>query len=208
MSRTAIDIKGFEAKFQDNPDPWNYATSPFEAHKRRILRLACDSRQYGRGLELACANGETSKVLAPICLNLLAVDGSPTAVAEAKRRTQDISNVAVAYAALPNGLPRRQFDLIVASEIFYYLKPFDLHRLLVRLYQSLAPGGRIVCLHHIVDFDDAASRPAQAQHLANAYFRKRCRAVLSRPYGRFEVSAFEKPNSRPSVQRKHGGPSA
>lgn len=192
MTRTAIDIEGFEAKFKDNPDPWNYATSPFEAHKRRILRLACGSRQYGRGLELACANGETTKVLAPICLNLLAVDGSITAVAEARRRTQTFSNVAVQCTALPDGLPRRQFDLIVASEIFYYLKPIDLHRLLARLYQSLAPGGRIVCLHHIVDFDDAASRPAQAQHLANAYFGKRCTGVLNRSYGRFEVSAFEK----------------
>lgn len=208
MSRTAIDIEGFEAKFQENPDPWNYATSPFEAHKRRILRLACGNRQYGRVLELACANGETTKVLATICLNLLAVDGSITAVAEARRSTQHLSNVSVACMPLPDGLPRRQFDLIVASEIFYYLKPRDLHRLLARLYQSLAPGGRIVCLHHIVDFDDAASRPVQAQHLANAYFRKRCRAVLNRSYGRFEVSAFEKPNGQPSVQPNHGVQSA
>ena len=192
MSQSAIDIQGFEAKFRDNPDPWNYAKSPFEARKRRVLRYACGSRQYGRGLELACANGETSKVLAPICLQLLAVDGSPTAVEEARRRTRNISNVQFECVSLPDGLPQRQYDLIVASEILYYLRPFDLDRLLQRIYQSLAPGGRVVCLHHTVSFDDAACHPAYAQHRANAYFGARCVQMLNQSYGRFEVSAFEK----------------
>lgn len=192
MSRAIIDIDGFEAKFQENSDPWNYATSPFEAYKRRILRLACGNRHYGRGLEIACANGETSKSLAPHCMQLLALDGSPTAVAAAKASTQHLANIEVNCAVLPDGLPQRQFDLIVASEIFYYLRPEPLDRLLERLYQSLAPGGRIVCLHHIVNFDDAACRPADAQRRADLFFGALCTRVLSRSHGRFKVSAFER----------------
>lgn len=192
MTRSAIDLAGFEAKFQSNPDPWNYAASPFEAHKRRILRLACGSRVYGRGLELACANGETTKVLAPLCLRLLAIDGSPSAIEEARRRTRHLPNVDLACLALPEGLPRQQFDLIVASEIYYYLNPTDLDRLLARLYEALAPSGRIVSLHHTINFDDAATRPAVAQARANTFFSHRCTPILTQNHGRFSVSAFEK----------------
>lgn len=192
MSQAAIDIDGFEKKFLDDPDPWNYANSPFEAYKRRILRQACGSRSFGRGLELACANGETSKVLSSLCLKLLALDGSPTVVAEANRRTKHLPNVTVAVANLPDDLPRQQFDLIIASEIFYYLRPLPLLRLMNGLYQNLAPSGRIVCLHHVIDFDDAATRPAHAQHMADDYFGSRCSIVLKQSHGRFAVSCFER----------------
>lgn len=192
MSRVPIDINGFEAKFQNDSDPWNYASSPFEAHKRRILRLACGSRKYGRGLELACANGETTKVLAPLCLQLLAVDGSATAIAEAERRTRHLRNVHFATILLPDGIPHQQFDLIVASEILYYLPPHTLIRMLKRLWDALAPRGRLVCLHHVIDFNDAATRPDQAQEAANRYFGNQCQEVVHQRHGRFSVSAFEK----------------
>ena len=32
-----IDVAGFERKFRENIDPWNYASSPFERFKRRVL---------------------------------------------------------------------------------------------------------------------------------------------------------------------------
>ena len=38
----------------ENIDPWDYATSPLEAHKRAVLLRACGPRHFGRGLELAC----------------------------------------------------------------------------------------------------------------------------------------------------------
>ena len=87
MQRAIIDPAGFEAKFRENIDPWNYAASPFEAYKRAVLLHACGTRPFGRGLELACAIGETTRMLAPRCLRLLAVDSSATALKEATRRT-------------------------------------------------------------------------------------------------------------------------
>ena len=85
MQRAIIDPAGFEAKFRENIDPWNYAASPFEAYKRTVLLHACGTRPFGRGLELACAIGETTRMLAPRCLRLLAVDSSATALKEAAR---------------------------------------------------------------------------------------------------------------------------
>ena len=76
----AIDIAGFELKFQHNIDPWNYTASRFEHFKRDVLLRACGCRTYGRGLELACAIGETTRYLAHRCIRLLAVDSSPYCV--------------------------------------------------------------------------------------------------------------------------------
>jgi len=198
MSRIPIDLAGFEAKFRDNPDPWNYASSSFEAFKRRVLLQACGENVFGRGLELACANGQTTISLSGRCLRLLAVDGSQAAIEEARKRTSGMVGVRVAKAALPQDMPRGPFDLIVASEILYYLSKADLELTLDRIYGALAPGGRVVVLHHVVDFDDAACRPAFAQGRAEAFFEQRCHRLLKRSFGRFRVSAFAKSIGRTS----------
>lgn len=72
---------------------------------------------YGRGLEVACAIGETTRRLARVCLRLLAVDSSLTALNEARLRLAENKNVSFRQALLPAETPRGPFDLIVASEI-------------------------------------------------------------------------------------------
>lgn len=191
-----IDPAGFEAKFQENIDPWNYGASAFEAYKRTVLRRACGNRLFGRGLELACAIGETTRVLAPRCLQLLAIDASATALSEATRRTKTLRNVRFAHTVLPGDLPRGPFDLIVASEIFYYLRPNDLRVLIGQLDQALAPGGRIVILHHVKNFNDAAIRPRAAQTHAVAAFHRHMQLTAFVDAGRFQVATLAK-RSRP-----------
>lgn len=187
-----IDADGFETLFQRDSDPWDYAGSLFEAYKRRELLRACGHRKFGRGLEIACANGETSRHLAPRCLNLLAVDASPTVVEAARRRVQ-APGLRFAVARLPGETPRGPFDLIVASEILYYLAAADMAALLDKLAVSLAPGGRLVLLHHTIGFDDAAQPPWQAQRMARDRLSNRLEQVLLRQHRRFQVAAFERP---------------
>lgn len=188
-----IDPAGFEALFRENPDPWDYAGSAFEAFKRDRLLRACGGRIHGRGFELACANGETTLRLATRCLRLLAVDASPTAVREATRRTRDLDHVVVREAVLPRDSPSGPFDLIVASEILYYLSLRDMMDLLARLKRSLAPGGRIVVLHHVLPFDDASQPPAIAQRRARDYLAAWMPIVAEARHERFEVFAARKP---------------
>lgn len=189
----AIAPDGFEAMFRVNPDPWNYAASPFEAAKRRVLLRACGDRFYARALELACANGETTRALAPHCRRLLAIDAAPTAVAEARRRTRGLPNVTIGQATLPEEMPRGPFDLIVASEILYYLPPNAFRRVLRVLADATAPGGRLVLLHHLRNFDDAAQKPALAQARSAAFFARTMRPVFADHHGRYQALAFERP---------------
>ena len=49
MQRKIIDAAGFDAKFRENIDPWDYAGSPFEAYKRGVLLHACGARSSGEG---------------------------------------------------------------------------------------------------------------------------------------------------------------
>ena len=196
MQRAIIDPAGFETKFRENIDPWNYAASPFEAYKRTVLLHACGTRPFGRGLELACAIGETTRMVAPRCLRLLAVDSSATALKEAARRSTGHRKITLRLALLPQQMPRGPFDLIVVSELLYYLRPNDLRSLISLIPRALAPGGRVVILHHLQDFNDAAVRPRFAQRSVVAAFH--CRMPLARLVnaGRFEAAALVK-RSRP-----------
>jgi len=187
-----IDVDGFEAMFAADPDPWGYAASPFERFKRRILMEAVGTRMYGRGLELACANGENSAVLGRKCLRLLALDGSPTALAIARDRNRATPRVRFAEAVLPGGMPRGPFDLIVVSELLYYLAPNDLQVMLARLRAAVAPGGRIVFLHHFLDFDDAATPPALVAEAVERAFAPGFGVGYRARTGRFVAVAFDR----------------
>ncbi len=204
MRRAVIDPEGFERLFRETIDPWNYESSGFEAFKRGILLRACGTRLYGRGLELACAIGETTRVLAPRCLRLVALDASPTALDEAVRRLDGRPNVTFRLARLPSGMPGGSYDLIVASEILYYLSPNDLRRLTGSMIRALAPGGRIVIVHHLCDFDDAAIRPRAAQSYAFHRLSARMRCVYSYQTRWFQAAAFVKGDGKVSVRAISG----
>lgn len=188
-----IDPAGFERKFRLDIDPWNYTGSSFEHFKRDVLLRACGRRVYGRILELGCAIGETTRGLAPFCLRLLAVDSSPTALEEAKRRLNGDRRVSFRRATLPQEMPRGRFDLIVASEIVYYLPNHQLDRLLQRIDLALAPGGRLVVLDHCRPFDDAAQNPALAHRRVRLRLQKAMPIVFHERHSRFDVLAFHKP---------------
>ncbi|WP_416356872.1 class I SAM-dependent methyltransferase [Aureimonas phyllosphaerae] len=191
----AIDLAGFEAKFRALSDPWDYRTSHFEAVKRAVLIRACGAGKLGRGLEIACAIGETSRALASRCLTLIATDGAPTALATAQALTPPNLRIDYRQAVLPAGVPPGPFDLIVVSEIAYYLSARDLDRLAERLAGTLAPGGRIVVLHHVVAFDDTAQPPALAQDRLCRRLAARLTRVHACRHGRYAVAVFRRPRA-------------
>ena len=185
-----IDPDGFEALFRRSTDPWDYAASPFEAAKRKALLNACGSRIHARGLELGCANGETSRHLARRCLGLIAVDASSTVIAAARRRIHD-PRIRFEVARLPEDMPRGRFDLIVMSELLYYLPAGQMERLLGSVLDRLSRGGRIVILNHTVWFDDAAQSGERAHARALLVLGRRLEVRSDRRTARYRVSALQ-----------------
>jgi hypothetical protein len=62
---------------------------------------------------------------------------------------------------VPRDLPAGPFDLVVASEILYYLEPAELREALDWLPGALAPGGRTVVVHWSGVAHDAPHTAAQ-----------------------------------------------
>jgi SAM-dependent methyltransferase len=186
-----IDVAGFERKFRENIDPWDYTNSQFEDFKRKVLLQACGHNKHGRVLELGCAIGETTRFLAPLALRLKAIDGSPTAISEARRRVR-CAHVRFIQATLPGQMPPGPFDLIVVSEIAYYLSASDLTVLGKKLAIAAAPHGRIVLLHHRRHFHDAAQSPELAHNRLRTLLCRFAYTVFQKRYPRFDVVALRK----------------
>lgn len=184
-----IAPEGFEALFRSRNDPWDYHTSAYEAFKRRILLHACGTTIHARGLELGCAIGVNTKALARRCLRLVALDASATAIKQARRHCRHTEGVHFVQATLPEGLPDGTFDLVVVSEVAYYLSARDMHRLIERLGPRLAPGARLVALHHTVPFGDASQHPGRAHEALLEPFLGRGRLVFERRTARWRASA-------------------
>ena len=185
-----INVAGFERKFRENIDPWNYASSPFERFKRRVLIRACGLVKHGRVLELGCANGETTRALLRISLRLLAVDGSVTAVAAAKRRLGGSTHVSFSRLTIPEEMPRGPFDLIIISEIAYYLPQHRLSLLGRRISASLAHGGRAVVLNHRRMFDDAAQHPALAHERLIFHLERSLGLINRAEFPKFAIASL------------------
>ena len=187
----AIDVAGFEGKFRENIDPWDYTNSRFEHFKRNVLLCACGRGKHGRALELGCAIGETTRYLAPLCLRLVALDGSPTALVEARRRVHS-AHVRFVQARLPGAMPRGPFDLIVVSEIAYYLNVHELALLGKRLAAAIAHRGIIVLLHHRRHFRDAAQSPILAHLRLRSQLSGIAIPVFEERHPRFDVVALRR----------------
>lgn len=145
----------FEAKYRANDDPWDYATSPYEAHKYAQTLAALPRPRYARALEIGCSVGVFTRLLAARCGDLLALDIAPSAVAQAQRRTADLPHVRVQRADAVQALPDGPFNLIVLAEVGYYWSPADLRRVRDAIVRHLAPGGDLVLVHWTPTIDDA-----------------------------------------------------
>ena len=59
----------------------------------------------------------------------------------------DASNVAFENMSVPAEWPAGTFDLIMLSEVVYYLDAGDVSRLADRVSASVEPGGNVVLVH-------------------------------------------------------------
>ena len=140
---------GFFDHFFDDGDPFGFDRNPEERLKFRRTLEVCGAGPLGRVLELGCAVGSFTEVLAPRATEVLAVDVSQAAVDQVAQRLRDHANVRARALAVPAEYPDETFDLVVASDVLYYLSVDELRHCLRRIEDSLVAGGAFVAVHYV-----------------------------------------------------------
>jgi SAM-dependent methyltransferase len=147
VRRERLDRDYFEDLYAESADPWGFETSDYERRKYERTLESLGGRRFRRALEAGSSIGVFTAMLAPRCDELLAVDTSEKAVEIARGRLAGYSHVRVERRTLPEEMPDGPFDLIVASEVLYYLPREVVLEALRRFEGILAPGGVLVAVH-------------------------------------------------------------
>lgn len=146
--------EAFEAKYREQPDPWNFRASPYERDRYARVLSALGRPRYANAFEPGCSIGEFTAELARRCDRVTATDVSPTALERARGRCSTLSNVRFHRCDIGEEIPDERFDLIVVSEIAYYFDCLTLMRIADQLQRALLPGGELIASHwlgHSVD---------------------------------------------------------
>jgi hypothetical protein len=143
----SVDDRYFEGLFRTSDDPWAFRERWYEQRKRAITLAALPRAHYRAIFEPGCANGELSAELAGRCDRLLCCDTASAAVNLARSRLSLFDHAEVRQSRLPGDWPEEKFDLIVLSEIGYYLDAQDLTDVIRRISDSLTADGQLLACH-------------------------------------------------------------
>lgn len=148
------DPQAYFERLFETEDPWDY-TNAYETLKYQQTLSLVPQGPIANAMEIACAEGIFTRMLAGKVGRLTAVDISSKALERAAGRCADLQNVSfqqlnLVQDAIPAGL-----DLLVCSEVLYYLVDEKrLRRVAEKMAQALAPGGRLLTAHAFQLTDD------------------------------------------------------
>lgn len=147
MNRPATPASYFEDMYRGADDPWHLAERWYERRKYDLTVAALPRPRYRRAFEPACSVGELTRRLAGRCDALLACDRVASVAESTGRATAGLPGVTVRRLTIPEEWPDGTFDLIVLSEVLYYLDDADFDRVLERSVATLEPGGTLATVH-------------------------------------------------------------
>jgi 2-polyprenyl-3-methyl-5-hydroxy-6-metoxy-1,4-benzoquinol methylase len=157
MSKSSRRAQHFERLYRENPDPWRFTTSLYEEQKYEATLSALGSRRFRMALEVGCSIGVLTNRLAARCDTLTGLDFAPSAVAAARARCARLPGVTIEQAQVPRQWPAGSFDLILFSEVLYFLDKSDLADTCAHTLRSLLPGGLVLLVNYTGETDDPLS---------------------------------------------------
>lgn len=133
------------ALYADTADPWNFAQSDYEQAKFAATRAALSRRRYASAFELGCGNGQLARHIAPLCDTYTGMDAVEIALATAQHAVPQARFLQGFYRC---ALPRDDFDLLILSEILYFLDRAALRRLAGDIAASW-PRAEAICVTYL-----------------------------------------------------------
>jgi 2-polyprenyl-3-methyl-5-hydroxy-6-metoxy-1,4-benzoquinol methylase len=163
----------FARLYEADPDPWHFRTSEYEQTKYRKTIEALGSRRFASVLEVGCSIGVLTHRLARCCDALLAIDLVEQPLEAARRACADQPWVRFKQMRVPGEWPDGTFDLIVLSEVLYFLSPQDIAALADRASSGLDPRGLVL----LVNWRGRSNDPCSGEEAAGIFI-DRTRAWL------------------------------
>lgn len=150
------------AQYAGSEDPWGFDDRWYEQRKRALTLAALPRPRYRSAFEPGCSIGVLTEALAERCDRVLACDLVPAAVERARHRVEDRPGVTVRVWDARTTWPATGFDLVVLSEVLYYLDTVEAYAFCSRLAHHLSADGQVIAVHwrrpagpHVLDGEQA-----------------------------------------------------
>jgi SAM-dependent methyltransferase len=182
----------FESLYRKNPDPWQFATSEYEAQKYATTLEALPHNLYQSGFEIGGSIGIFTAQLAQRCHSLLSIDVSEIAQKQAIDRCCHLNNIRFELMSVPDAFPDEYFDLIVLSEVAYYWSWPDLIKAQRLILDRLRSQGHLILVHWTVD---ARVLPLTGDLVHDAFIElvpDRFKHIKSLTQEKYRLDLFEK----------------
>ena len=180
----SVAQKQLEAIYAHSDDPWDFRSSPYEQSKFEATLAALPRARYASALELGCGNGELARRIASRCDAYLGLDAVETAIAAARAA---LPSGRFVRAFLPCDLPDRPHDLILLSEILYFLDADGIDATMEQIDRRW-PSADVVC----VTWRGPSGNPLEGEAavaLAIAATERATRPVRLEP--RYRIDVFD-----------------
>lgn len=179
----------FERLYERDPDPWRFATSDYEREKYAATLGVLPPGRMGRAFEVGCSIGVLTRELAGRCDAVMAVDVAEAALAQARARCVGQGWVTFERMEVPEAWPEGGFDLVVFSEVLYYLGAERLRAAAGRTVESLTAGGVVVLVNWLGETGGACSGEEAAESFIAAT-KPRLRATGSVRRERYRIDVL------------------
>ena len=140
----------FDDMYAASPDPWRLAERWYERRKYAITLAMLPEASYRHAFEAGCSVGVLTDLLADRCDRVTAIDVSDAALEATRERLQlrgRADRVTLHRRSLDAAWPDVDVDLVVLSEVLYYLAAPVLRTMLDRECVRLRPGATLVAAH-------------------------------------------------------------
>lgn len=151
----ADNARRFFDDLWSDSDPWDLEDSEFDQRRYARQLALLDGRRYQRVLEIGCGAGAFTRMLAPLCTELVAIDVAEHAIERARAARDAEAGIEYRVANVMDIDLAREggWDLVVLTETAYYLgwlyPMFDVGWLAHSLHRATRAGGRLLLANSI-----------------------------------------------------------
>ncbi len=170
----------FDQLYARDADPWRFTTSDYEREKYQATIAALGGRRFRSGLEVGCSIGVLTRSLAAHCDRVLGIDFAAAALARARKTCAGLPHVSFRQAGIPRDFPRGEFDLIVLSEVLYFLDAQDIRITAHLAAASLAQDGVVM----LVNYLGPTNSPCDGDEAAEVFIAACAPALIPASQGR------------------------